>query len=110
MSQEKHTFSEETNSSVSEFGGTINVKTITDFVDDGGSLVVVAGSNVGESIRELGSDCGVEFDEENTFVIDHFNFHKHLVEQIKDVLLRVNYSADTNLFKVINKQSSPSRS
>lgn len=62
--------------SVSEFGGTINVNEITNFVDDGGNLVVVAGPNVGESIRELGSDCGVEFDEENTFVIDHFNFDK----------------------------------
>lgn len=31
---------------------------------------------MGESIRELGSECGVEFDEENTLVIDHFNFDK----------------------------------
>ncbi|CAH8442627.1 hypothetical protein MS3_00005464 [Schistosoma haematobium] len=62
--------------SVSEFGGALNVKEITNFVDDGGNLVVVAGPNVGESIRELGSECGVEFDEENTIVIDHFNFDK----------------------------------
>nr|CAH8823846.1 unnamed protein product [Trichobilharzia regenti] len=62
--------------SVSEFGGSVNVNQIIDFVDDGGNLVVVAGPNVGESIRELGSQCGVEFDEENTFVIDHFNYDK----------------------------------
>ncbi|VDP55400.1 unnamed protein product [Schistosoma mattheei] len=61
---------------LTKFGGALNVKEITNFVDDGGNLVVVAGPNVGESIRELGSECGVEFDEENTLVIDHFNFDK----------------------------------
>lgn len=29
---------------------------------------------VGSPIRELGSDCGIEFDEEKTAVIDHHNF------------------------------------
>jgi hypothetical protein len=28
----------------------------------------------GEPIRELGSECGVEFDEEKTAVIDHLNY------------------------------------
>ena len=28
----------------------------------------------GEPITELASECGVEFDEENTFVIDHLNY------------------------------------
>ena len=29
---------------------------------------------VGEPIRELASECGVEFDEEKTAVIDHLNY------------------------------------
>lgn len=29
---------------------------------------------LGSPIRELGSDCGIEFDEEKTAVIDHHNF------------------------------------
>ena len=29
---------------------------------------------LGEPITELASECGVEFDEENTFVIDHLNY------------------------------------
>ena len=28
----------------------------------------------GEPIRELASECGVEFDEEGTAVIDHLNY------------------------------------
>lgn len=28
----------------------------------------------GDPIRELGSECGVEFDEEKTAVIDHHNY------------------------------------
>lgn len=56
-----------------EFGGRLNVDVLVNFIDDGGNIVVVANSNIGEAVRELGSKCGVEFDEEKTFVIDHFN-------------------------------------
>ena len=31
---------------------------------------------VGSPIRELGSECGIEFDEEKTLVMDHHNFDK----------------------------------
>merc|ERR1712013_850071 len=60
--------------SVEEFGGSISVAAITKFVDEGGNVLVAAGSNVGTPIRELGSDCGIEIDEENSAVIDHHNF------------------------------------
>ncbi|KAI0219947.1 Dolichyl-diphosphooligosaccharide--protein glycosyltransferase 48 kDa subunit [Lamellibrachia satsuma] len=60
--------------SVKVFGGAITVDTITNFVDGGGNLLVAASSNIGEPISELASECGVEFDEENTFVIDHLNY------------------------------------
>merc|ERR1719309_159830 len=60
--------------SVEEFGGSIDVGAITKFVDEGGNVLVAAGSNVGSPIRELGSDCGIEIDEEKTAVIDHHNF------------------------------------
>ncbi len=29
---------------------------------------------VGDPIRDLASECGVDYDEEKTAVIDHFNF------------------------------------
>lgn len=29
---------------------------------------------IGDPLRELGSECGIEFDEEKTAVIDHHNY------------------------------------
>merc|ERR1719378_80248 len=60
--------------SVEEFGGSIDVAAITAFIDAGNNVLVGASSAVGTPIRELGSECGIEFDEEKTSVIDHHNF------------------------------------
>jgi len=60
--------------SVEEFGGSIDVAAITNFIDGGGNLMVAASSKIGEPLRDLASECGVEFDEENTAVIDHLNY------------------------------------
>jgi oligosaccharyltransferase complex subunit beta len=60
--------------SVEEFGGTIDVASITNFIDGGGNVLVAGSSQIGEPIRDLASECGVEFDEENTAVIDHLNY------------------------------------
>ena len=57
-----------------EFGGNINVQAITDFIDRGGNVLVAANSNVGDAIRELATEVGVEIDEEGSNVIDHFNY------------------------------------
>uniref|UniRef100_W5MMW7 Dolichyl-diphosphooligosaccharide--protein glycosyltransferase 48 kDa subunit n=2 Tax=Lepisosteus oculatus TaxID=7918 RepID=W5MMW7_LEPOC len=60
--------------SVEDFGGSINVETITAFIDGGGNVLVAASSDIGDPLRELGSECGIEFDEEKTAVIDHHNY------------------------------------
>ncbi|XP_038677832.1 dolichyl-diphosphooligosaccharide--protein glycosyltransferase 48 kDa subunit [Scyliorhinus canicula] len=60
--------------SVEDFGGNINVDTISTFIDGGGNVLVAASSDIGDPLRELGSECGIEFDEEKTFVIDHHNY------------------------------------
>ncbi|XP_035014957.2 dolichyl-diphosphooligosaccharide--protein glycosyltransferase 48 kDa subunit [Hippoglossus stenolepis] len=60
--------------SVEDFGGNINVETITSFIDGGGNVLVAANSDIGDPLRELGSECGIEFDEEKTAVIDHHNY------------------------------------
>lgn len=44
--------------SVQEFGGSIDVAAITNFVDNGGNILVAANSNIGEPIRELATECG----------------------------------------------------
>lgn len=60
--------------SVEEFGGSLNVQAITDFIDNGGNMLVAASSNVGDVIRELASENGLEIDEEGSAVIDHLNY------------------------------------
>ncbi|KAL5013140.1 hypothetical protein ScPMuIL_007410 [Solemya velum] len=60
--------------SVEEFGGSIDVPAITNFIDGGGNVLVAATSSIGDPIRELAAECGVEFDEAKTSVIDHLNY------------------------------------
>ena len=61
--------------SVEEFGGTIDVNAIVDFIDNGGGNVLVAASNeVGDILRDLGMEIGLELDERGTYVIDHLNY------------------------------------
>jgi len=60
--------------SVEEFGGSIDVASITGFIDGGGNVLVAGSSNIGDALRDLGNECGVEFDEEKTAVIDHLNY------------------------------------
>ena len=61
--------------SVEEFGGTIDVPAITDFIDNGaGNVLVAASSEVGDILRDLGMEVGIELDERGTAVIDHLNY------------------------------------
>lgn len=59
---------------VEEFGGSLDVATITNFIDNGGNVLVAGSSSIGDPLRELATECGLEFDDENTAVIDHLNF------------------------------------
>ncbi len=61
--------------SVEEFGGMINVNAITDFIDNGGRNVLIAASTeVGDILRDVGMEIGLELDERGTSVIDHLNY------------------------------------
>lgn len=60
--------------SVEEFGGSINVQALTEFVDDGGNILAAASSSVGDVMRELANEVGFEIDEEGNYVIDHLNY------------------------------------
>ncbi|VDO81161.1 unnamed protein product [Onchocerca flexuosa] len=62
-----------------EFGGTINVKAITSFIDNGGNVLVTAGPRVGDALHDLAAENGFEFDENRTAVIDHMNYDTVLV-------------------------------
>lgn len=45
------------------FGGSINVAAIMDFVDSGHDLILVADESASDLIREVATECGVDFDE-----------------------------------------------
>lgn len=57
-----------------EFGGYVNVKALTDFVDWGGNVLVAGSPEVGEAVKDFASECGIEFDDSNSYVIDHNNY------------------------------------
>lgn len=59
---------------VEEFGGALSVEGVTEFIDNGGNVLVAGNSNTGDILREIASECGFEADEEGTSVIDHLNF------------------------------------
>jgi len=57
-----------------DFGGSVDVDEILNFIDSGHNVIVAASPLVGSTIRELAVECGVEFDEERTYAIDHLNY------------------------------------
>lgn len=59
---------------VEEFGGALSAEAMTEFVDNGGNLLITGNINTGEVLREIASECGFEVDEEGSMVIDHLNF------------------------------------
>jgi len=52
----------------------ITARTVLEFIDDGHNVLLVGGSEIGKPLRDIATDCNVEFDEEDSFVIDHLNF------------------------------------
>jgi oligosaccharyltransferase complex subunit beta len=86
-----------------EFGGKVEAQTILDFIDDGHNVIVAADPEVSELVRDVASGCGVDFSDENSFVIDHFNFDAS--DDGKHTLLVAN--AATDAAKVIAGSVSP---
>lgn len=58
---------------VVEFGGNISTKSVIDFIDAGGNVLIAANSQLTEPIKEIAGECGVEFSDEGSYVIDRFN-------------------------------------
>jgi oligosaccharyltransferase complex subunit beta len=88
-----------------EFGGRLDAEALTQFVDAGGN-VLVAGSNIigrkfpsiisfhirgklGDAIREFAGECGIEFADDNTAVIDHLNYDVNDNGQVRIELLSI---------------------
>ncbi|KAE8691508.1 Dolichyl-diphosphooligosaccharide--protein glycosyltransferase 48 kDa subunit [Hibiscus syriacus] len=61
--------------SVERFGGSIDVAAIINFVDSGHDLIIAADVNASDLIREISTECGVDFDEDpSAMVIDHTGY------------------------------------
>jgi len=58
------------------FGGSVTQAQIVEFVDSGRDLVLMAGSDVSDTIRSLAAECGVELDDSGSSVWDHFHYQK----------------------------------
>uniref|UniRef100_A0A646QFL0 Dolichyl-diphosphooligosaccharide--protein glycosyltransferase 48 kDa subunit n=1 Tax=Hemiscolopendra marginata TaxID=943146 RepID=A0A646QFL0_9MYRI len=79
--------------SVEEFGGSLSLEAITNFIDGGGNVLVAASSDVSDLIREIASESGFEVDEEGAAVIDHLNYdasdqgrHTLIVSDSRDLI------------------------
>ncbi|KAF5178825.1 Dolichyl-diphosphooligosaccharide--protein glycosyltransferase subunit [Thalictrum thalictroides] len=61
--------------SIKQFGGSLNLAGVLEFVDSGRDLIVAADSSASDLIRDIATECGVEFDENaDAMVIDHTSY------------------------------------
>jgi oligosaccharyltransferase complex subunit beta len=60
--------------SVEEFGGSLSVEGITEFIDHDGNLLVTDSSHIGDILHAISTERGFETDDDGTAVIDHLNF------------------------------------
>ncbi|XP_044487869.1 dolichyl-diphosphooligosaccharide--protein glycosyltransferase 48 kDa subunit-like [Mangifera indica] len=61
--------------SVERFGSSITVASIVEFVDSGHDLIIAGDANASDLIREIATECGVDFDEDaSAMVIDHTSY------------------------------------
>ncbi|XP_074590286.1 dolichyl-diphosphooligosaccharide--protein glycosyltransferase 48 kDa subunit [Curcuma longa] len=61
--------------SVQRFGGSLDLAGILEFVDAGHDLILAADSSASDLIREIATECGVDFDEDPAaLVIDHTSY------------------------------------
>ncbi|GBC02866.1 hypothetical protein RclHR1_04870009 [Rhizophagus clarus] len=53
----------------------ITPTSLINFVNDGGNILLAVSSEITENIRNFARELDIEFDERDTFVIDHFNYN-----------------------------------
>jgi len=64
--------------SIEDFGGKVTTATLLEFIDNGGTLMITTDTTVGEVLREVAAEVGVEIDEAGTKVIDHGSYNENL--------------------------------
>ncbi|KAI9596272.1 Dolichyl-diphosphooligosaccharide--protein glycosyltransferase subunit WBP1 [Syncephalis fuscata] len=61
-----------------KFPEQLSAKTLIQFVNLGGNILVTTGPKISETVRNLGMQFGVYYEERDTFVIDHFQYDRAL--------------------------------
>jgi len=56
------------------FGGSLTSQGIVQFIDAGHNVFVAGAPEVSDPTREVGVECGVEFDEDKAVVLDHAHY------------------------------------
>ncbi|XVF61972.1 hypothetical protein PTKIN_Ptkin08bG0178500 [Pterospermum kingtungense] len=57
------------------FGGSLDLTAVIDFVDSGRDLIVAADASASDLIKQIATECGVDFDEDSSaMVIDHKSY------------------------------------
>ncbi|KAA8545942.1 hypothetical protein F0562_020607 [Nyssa sinensis] len=60
---------------IERFGGSIDASAVLDFVDSGHDLIITADTSASDLVREIATECGVDFDEDPAaMVIDHTSY------------------------------------
>ena len=90
------------------FGSGLIVKDISHFVSNGKNLLIAAGRVTGELVRTLANEFSLDFDEQNSLVLDHFSFDaendKTLGQHLHSVILVNGQNDPIGLF---NESSKP---
>ncbi|XP_022775274.1 dolichyl-diphosphooligosaccharide--protein glycosyltransferase 48 kDa subunit-like [Durio zibethinus] len=61
--------------STERFGGSLDLAAVIDFVDSGHDLIVAADASASDLIKNVATECGVDFDEDSSaMVIDHKSY------------------------------------
>jgi len=84
--------------SAEEFGENINVDTIVEFIDSGRNALIVVDEKVAEPLRDLSNECGIDFDEEETQVLDHVKYDKSSLNEDHTRIVIENLAVDAKIF------------
>jgi oligosaccharyltransferase complex subunit beta len=60
--------------SAEDLGEGMSAEAVSQFVDQGRSVLIMGGSSVGEPLREMAAELGIDIDEDGTAVQDHGSF------------------------------------
>ncbi len=82
-----------------EFGGRLDAEILTQFVDAGGNVLVAGSNTVGDAIREFAGECGIEFADDKSAVIDHLNYDVNDNGQVRKKSCSIQFKAKSSFVR-----------